>query len=753
MKRTAKMSMQKEIACALFPALIFLSSCSDLFQSKIPMDTESSSGTLSGLFARNEVITELSAPSQVQATQGTSSSTIYVSWSAVTGATSYRIERATLSKTEASSADALESLDFSVLNEYYYGTSFKDTVLQNPHAQSTEYDNFYYYRIMAQNVSEGLESDFTDISTEKTAAKGYLLPPPQHVEAQKGESTTTIQISWQTVQGAASYSIYRSEDEGFSAYTQLSGSIIASQPFYTDSISSVNQGKELYYKVCAQSTTGELSALSTVAMGYTLQEGAPSCPATVTVENALAESISELKVSWSTVSPPGTGTLTYSLFRTSSADAAFTRIAKGLTTTAYTDKSVKPGLTYYYYVQSSFDKDDSGDILNSAFTKTGPTATSPALGFLLSPPATLEVGETDDANTALLTWAPALGTQEHNLAYTYTIYVADTESDAAYSILDGFSQTSGTQTESGLLNARVPKKNYYKIATVNAKGTQSALSTAAAPMPDAPEHVIASKTAAPKETEKPNSYGVYPVHLSWQCPSNDTPSGYLVYRSTKPNTAFRKLTESPITELQYTDTNDSAKAGTYYYYKIVSVNSLGQGKKSNDPATDTEHNAWGYGAVTPDQWFREYNKTVMNSQKKLTLMHKANDMDKLGSETISGAISGTLGYTAKVAGLGAEITMPYSNYADFYIQDNSELGVYFLLNGNTDTSSNMSGNGNMHGTVTCKGMYPGTADYGGLEIKGGAAGGGFYGVKLTDLGGNEILSGTVSWLIGEEGRK
>ena len=65
----------------------------------------------------------------------------------------------------------------------------------------------------------------------------------------------------------------------------------------------------------------------------------------------------------------------------------------------------------------------------------------------------------------------------------------------------------------------------------------------------------------------------------------------------------------------------------------------------------------------------------------------------------------------------------------------------------------MSANGSMDGTNTAalSGMYPGYANYGKLEIKGGGAGGGSYTVCTKDKKGNIVLSeGSVSWTVGEE---
>lgn len=60
----------------------------------------------------------------------------------------------------------------------------------------------------------------------------------------------------------------------------------------------------------------------------------------------------------------------------------------------------------------------------------------------------------------------------------------------------------------------------------------------------------------------------------------------------------------------------------------------------------------------------------------------------------------------------------------------------------------MSANGSMDGVVTCKGMYPGSVSYNNIQIKGGAAGGGTYGIKRDGFDGQI----EVDWKIGEEGR-
>ena len=115
----------------------------------------------------------------------------------------------------------------------------------------------------------------------------------------------------------------------------------------------------------------------------------------------------------------------------------------------------------------------------------------------------------------------------------------------------------------------------------------------------------------------------------------------------------------------------------------------------------------------------------MSGQKKMTLMHKGGT-SALGSEQKNGDISGIYTYNANMAGIGARVIMRLTDYADFYIDNKAENGRYFILNGEMNTSANMSSNGTMDGTVNCTGMYPGKVSYDNIEIKSGAAGGGYY---------------------------
>lgn len=768
-------------AISISLSLLASNSCAAWFQGKVDMDMDINNITIKDLFYVRETIKKLDTPSQLFVSQGLHSGKIELTWTKVDYATSYRIERAVVTSQNAQgNYNIPDESDFNVINEHCYDNSFTDIILTNPQDKNEEYGYHYFYRVSAENYDLSIESEPTVCTDPSTRGEGWLFSVPLKVEAEKGKSTGQIKLTWQGVSGASFYKIYRTEKENGTGL-ELIDKVYGNQNFYVNSVLSSEQGTEFYYKVVATNNFGHDSAYSAIAMGYSLKEGAPSAPSEVKVLNGLGVNKSRFNISWDAVST--SGEVTYSLYRSSSVDAAFTLVKSKLTSTTYIDESNKlePGIIYYYFVQTVSTNTTTQEVTKSPFSEK----TEASQGFLLSAPVEFEIADSPLAGNVLLVWSPAVGSDL--VDYTYNIYYSDTQ-DGVYTAL--VSNVTGTLNEDGKYEFEYDKKNFYRISTWNeasAEDKESNMSIIAAPVPDAPENVVASKTERLEKEFVPNKNNVYPVRITWDKPSNDNPAGYLVYRSTKPDSGFRKVMDEPVTSLEYIDNYDSAKSGIFYYYKVISVNSLGQGKKGNNPEEDLAFadgkslksvKCLGYGALTADQWFREYNKTVMNSQKKLTYMHKPVDTDKLGKETVYGNFGGTLGYDAHLKGLGAEIIMPYKDYVDYRVSTNSELIAepakaeailtltdYFLLNGNNDTTSNMSGNGSMSGTVKCQGMYPGTVNYGTLEIKAGAAGGGCYGLDTFDLDGNMLNVITnmdrdkkisdkheVHWLVGEEGR-
>lgn len=129
-------------------------------------------------------------------------------------------------------------------------------------------------------------------------------------------------------------------------------------------------------------------------------------------------------------------------------------------------------------------------------------------------------------------------------------------------------------------------------------------------------------------------------------------------------------------------------------------------------------------------YMNAYNKTQFTSHHKLTLMHKRRNMEKLGKETVSGDVSGTLSYKTKLSGFSGVVIMKYTNYSD---------DEDWMIDGYTNIKANIRANGRMYGTVDVYGKYPGKIVYDNLLIKKGNAGGGYYIVMLSDGTQDNVL--------------
>ena len=749
--------MKKSLTAILIIMLsIVFSSCYSWFENKVSMSEETKNISLEDFLYEPERITSLNPPAQVLVSQGLYSGSVKISWTEVENARTYRIERAVVKPDSNGEYAEPDEGDFKVINKYVYTTNYTDTIISNLTDSKNIYANEaysyrYYYKISAENLIKHYESSDYSSITEDTC--GWLFPAPQNTEAWKGKSFDKIKITWDKVENATKYLIYRGEDNLRTG--NYIASVKGSASEYTDTIAEKNQGQEYYYQVKAVLSNGTESVAGAFALGYTLKDGAPQAPSNVRVENGLGTNTQSLTIKWDQVTS-GKGTVTYSLFKTSSIDSSYTLVKSNIAqnVTSFTDNDISTGIKYYYYLQSVIT-DSNNEKTKSSFSETGPDSSEPAMGFLLSPPSVIDIADGTTEDTVTVRWQNPVGFETQAVPFKFNIYYSSMQEEgyipAAQNILPS------SQDSEGWYSVELAKHSFFRLSTVNSSGTESDMSIVTAPNPNAPINVTATKTQKFDgfENYSPNKNNVYPVKITWDNPIGEVPYGYNIYRSTKKDSSFRLLNDEPLLGTNYfIDQNETAQPGTMYYYKVVSVNVLGNGKKGNDPLSDTQNNCRGYGALTVDEWFREYNKTVMNSQRKLTLMHKSNDMDKLGSETVNGTLSGTLYYNAEVKGLGAAITMKYTNYADFYINNDSSEGYYFFINGNTDTEANMSGNGTMHKSTTSTGMYPGIADYENLQIKSGAAGGGYYKVTTKDLNGNIIFTnGQVNWTVGEEGRK
>ena len=229
-----------------------------------------------------------------------------LSWDAVNSATKYWIYRSTDGK-----------------NFKYYDSTTKTSYTNSGAASGTK----YYYKVKAVKVVNG-----NNVASAYSYAKSLVCTP-----ATPNVSITSAngkpKLSWNAVNGATKYWIYRSTDgKNFKYYDSTT------KTTYTNNSTTV--GTRYYYKVKAvvvDNGTSYASAFSS-AKSMVVRTAAP------TLKTSAPEGTPSL--SWNAVN----GADKYWVYR--STDGVNFKYYDTTTKTTYTNKSVTAGTTYYYKVKA-----------------------------------------------------------------------------------------------------------------------------------------------------------------------------------------------------------------------------------------------------------------------------------------------------------------------------------------------------------------------------------------------------------------
>ncbi len=270
-------------------------------------------------------ITGLEQPADIQASAGTHSSKVAVSWAPSYGAATYEIWRYTTMDQAYASQIAIVST-----------TNFDD-ISAAPGA-------LYYYWVRPVN-SYGV------LGAMSSNASGYrALEAPAGVRATDGLYADRVVLSWTAVDGASSYHVYRAPAANPEARSQVYHTAGLE---YTD-LQVVN-GTEYLYQV--QAARGPYSsALSEADKGYVL-----SRPTKLNAtKGAYATHVG---VSWN----PTAGATGYEVWRSLRPQTQSSLKIAHTTVASYDDASVTRGTKYYYWVRAknstavgAFSGSDSG---------------------------------------------------------------------------------------------------------------------------------------------------------------------------------------------------------------------------------------------------------------------------------------------------------------------------------------------------------------------------------------------------------
>ncbi len=226
-----------------------------------------------------------------------------LNWTAVSGATSYKVYRGT-------SSGALSLLGSSSTNAYLDTTAVNGTT--------------YFYTVRAYN---GLESaDSNEVSTQPIS--NFSLT------AASAASASSINLTWGSATGASTYDVQYGTSPGV-YLTTVSG---VTSPYTLGSLSS---GTTYYINIRARNTVGSGTTHDSNELNAKTGLGAP---ATL----SLVGSSTNVAISWSAVS----GATNYNVYRGTSS-GVYSQLAAAVTATSYTDSTAANGTTYFYVVRSN----------------------------------------------------------------------------------------------------------------------------------------------------------------------------------------------------------------------------------------------------------------------------------------------------------------------------------------------------------------------------------------------------------------
>jgi fibronectin type 3 domain-containing protein len=270
-------------------------------------------------------------PTNVQATDGTYSDRVRISWSSVAGATAYEVWR----HTSNSSGSATKIGDPT-------SSPFDDTTAVT--------GTTYYYWVKAKNAANTSGFSFSN--------SGYrqVSPPsaPTGVSASDGTYTDRVRVSWNSSSGATAYEVWRHTSNSSGSASKIGDP--SSSPY--DDTTAV-AGTTYYYWVKAKNTGGT-SGFSSSNSGYR-QVSPPSAPTGVSASDGTYTD--RVRVSWNSSS----GATAYEVWRhTSNSSGSATKIGDP-TSSPYDDTTTVAGTTYYYWLKaknaggtSGFSSSDSG---------------------------------------------------------------------------------------------------------------------------------------------------------------------------------------------------------------------------------------------------------------------------------------------------------------------------------------------------------------------------------------------------------
>ena len=293
-----------------------------------------------GTYADSKIVSRTVDLPRPVVTASNTASTGYpkLTWAAVEGAVSYKVYRAT-------SEDGTYSLTKTTTSTTYTNSTAK-------------VGQTYYYKVRAIAENTAANSAYSEIMSRTCD-----LPQPV-VTASNVASTGYPRLTWEAVEGAVSYKVYRStaKDGTYSLTKTTTGTT------YTNT--SAKPGNVYYYKVVAVAeNTAANSAYSSIK--------SRTCDLAQPKPSIALDAKGRPTLKWEAVS----SAVSYKVYRATAEDGSYS-LMKTTTGTSYTNTTAEEGKTYYYKVRAICENTDGNSAYSSILSIKAGLAAAP-----VDPPA------------------------------------------------------------------------------------------------------------------------------------------------------------------------------------------------------------------------------------------------------------------------------------------------------------------------------------------------------------------------------
>lgn len=346
---------------------------------------------------------------------------------------------------------------------------------------------------------------------------GEAAPGPV-VKAENDEDSGQIELTWNSVDGAYCYMVYRCvEVDGEFDFEPID---LTADTEYVDEDCDLNVC--YYYQVVAAAPDGSQTAPSEAVSAYR-RLPAPE----VTAFNS--EETGKPRLTWNRVK----GAVRYEVYRSTKENGPYSRTYR-TSGTSYTNTKAVPGKTYYYKVRAVAADSDSNSVFSEVFSRSCEMARP-----VVSVSNELSTGHIS------LTWKPVQG------ASCYMVYWSDS--------LDGTYQMVSSTTGTGYVHESGEIGNTYYFKVMGVGDDLEHLS---------PESKIVSGSVlipGTKITSATNDPVTGDVQLTWE--AVDAALGYAVYRSESSDGPYEAL----LTTIETSFTDLTAAGGITYYYRVQAL--------------------------------------------------------------------------------------------------------------------------------------------------------------------------------------